>query len=74
MPQYVALDPSDSKAPMDWVDHALADLGKLSTSHFDGFVINPLVMNGVSHLYYLDESTFNFRGIRSNFHFYFIFR
>ena len=36
--------------------------------------IKPLVTNGFSHSYQLDESTFIFRGIRSNFHFYFIFR
>ena len=29
--------------------------------------VNPLVTNGLSHPYQLDESTFNFRGIRSNF-------
>ena len=29
----------------------------------------PLVTNGLSHPYYLDESTFIFRGIRSDFSF-----
>ena len=29
--------------------------------------INPLVTNGLSHPYYLDESIFNFNGFRSNF-------
>ena len=32
-------------------------------------VLNPLVMNGLSHPYYLDEFTSIFRGIRSFFHF-----
>ena len=31
--------------------------------------INPLVMNGLSHLYHLDESIFIFRDIRSIFSF-----
>ena len=35
--------------------------------------LNPYVTNGLSHHYHLDESIFNFRGIRGNFHFYFIF-
>ena len=41
---------------------------------FLGFkIINPLVTNGLSHLYHLDESTSIFRGIRSNFSFLFNF-
>ena len=32
--------------------------------------INPYVTNGLSHPYHLDESTFFFRGIRSNFLFF----
>ena len=32
--------------------------------------INPLVTNGLSHHYHLDESTFNFRGSRSVFSFF----
>ena len=41
-------------------------------------LINPHLSNGLSHHYHLDESTFNFRGIRSFFvffffHFYFTF-
>ena len=35
--------------------------------------INPLVMNGVSHYYHLDESTSIFRGIRIKFSFLFSF-
>ena len=35
--------------------------------------VNPLVMNGFSHPYHLDLSTFTFRGIRSNFSFLFHF-
>ena len=35
--------------------------------------INPLLTNGLSHPYHLDESTFNFRGIRSDFSFLFHF-
>ena len=35
--------------------------------------INPLVTNGLSHSYHLDGSTFNFRGIGSNFSFLFHF-
>ena len=35
--------------------------------------LNPLVTNGLSHPYHLEESTFIFRGIRSNFSFLFIF-
>ena len=35
--------------------------------------VNPLLMNGISHRYHLDESTFIFRGIRSNFLFVFHF-
>ena len=34
-------------------------------------MFNPLVPNGLSHHYHLDESTLNFRGIRSNFSFLF---
>ena len=34
---------------------------------------NPLVTNGLSHPYHLDEFTFNFRGIGSNFLFLFHF-
>ena len=33
-------------------------------------LINPLVTNGLSHPYHLDESTFIYRVIGSNFHFY----
>ena len=38
------------------------------------FVLNPLMTNGLSHPYHLDESIFIFRGFRSIFffHFYFI--
>ena len=36
-------------------------------------VFNPLVTNGLSHPYQLDESIFIFRGIRSNFSFLFHF-
>ena len=35
--------------------------------------INPLVRSGLPHPYHLDESTFIYRGIRSDFSFYFIF-
>ena len=35
--------------------------------------INPLVTNGLSHHYHLDESVFIFRGIGSNFSFLFHF-
>ena len=35
--------------------------------------LNPLVMNGCSHRYHLDESTFIFRGFGSNFSFLFHF-
>ena len=35
--------------------------------------INPFVTNGLSHFYHLDESTFVFRGIKSNFSFLFHF-
>ena len=34
---------------------------------------NPLVTNGLSHPYHLDESIFKFRGVRSNFLFLFHF-
>ena len=34
---------------------------------------NPLVTNGLSHPYQLDESSLTFRGIRSNFSFLFHF-
>ena len=37
------------------------------------FMINPLVTNGLSHPYHLDESTFIFRGIWSDFSFLFHF-
>ena len=33
--------------------------------------LNPLVMNGLSHPYHLDESTFIFRGFRCDFSFLF---
>ena len=36
-------------------------------------VFNPLVTNGLSHPYHLDEFTFIFRDIRSNFSFLFHF-
>ena len=39
-----------------------------------GQLLNPLVRNGFSHSYHLDESTFFFRDIRGIFHFYFSFR
>ena len=35
--------------------------------------LNPLVTNGLSHLYHFDESTSIYRGIRSNFSFLFHF-
>ena len=35
--------------------------------------VNPLVTNGLSHSYYLDESTFNFRGIGRDVSFLFHF-
>ena len=37
------------------------------------FILNPLVVNGLSHPYHLDESTFIFRGVGSNFSFLFHF-
>ena len=37
-------------------------------------VLIVLVTNGLSHRYQLDELIFLFRGVRSIFHFYFIFR
>ena len=36
-------------------------------------IVNPYVTNGLSHPYHLDESTFIFRNIRSNFSFLFHF-
>ena len=38
-----------------------------------GSIFNPLLTNGPSHHYHLDESIFNFRGIGSNFAFLFHF-
>ena len=38
-----------------------------------GTVFNPLVTNGLSHPYHLDESTFIFRGIKSKISFLFHF-
>ena len=35
----------------------------------DEVSFNPLVTNGLSHLYHLDESTFIYRGTRSFFYF-----
>ena len=35
------------------------------------FILNPLVTNGLSHFYHLDESTFILRGIRSIFSIFF---
>ena len=35
------------------------------------FQLNPHVTNGLSHPYHFDESTFAFRGIRSDFFFHF---
>ena len=40
---------------------------------FLGYLFNPLVTNGISHPYHLDESTFIFRDTRSNFSFLFHF-
>ena len=37
------------------------------------YLFNPLVANGISHPYHLDESTFIYRGIRSDFSFLFHF-
>ena len=37
------------------------------------FTLTPLVTNGISHPYHLDESTFNFRVIRSDLSFLFHF-
>ena len=37
------------------------------------FILNPLVTNGLSHPYHLDEFTFIFRGVMSNFSFLFHF-
>ena len=39
----------------------------------DRGVFNPLVTNGLSHPYHLDESTFIYMGIRSGFSFLFHF-
>ena len=36
-------------------------------SQYSSSIFNPLVTNGLSHPYNLDESTFIFRGIRSDF-------
>ena len=36
-------------------------------------IINPLVINGISHPYHLDDYTFSFRGIRNEFSFLFHF-
>ena len=36
--------------------------------------VNPLVTNRLSRPYHLDDSTFNFRGIESDFSFFIIFR
>ena len=41
------------------------------TFSFNHEVLNPLVMNGLSHPYSLVESTFTFRVIWNNFSFYF---
>ena len=38
-----------------------------------GWSVNPLVTNGLSHSYHLDESTFIYRGIRNDFSFLFYF-
>ena len=35
---------------------------------------NPYLTSGLSNGYHSDESTFVFRGVRSDFHFYSIFR
>ena len=40
---------------------------------FESQTINPYLTNGFSHHYHLDESTFIFRGVRSNFEFLFYF-
>ena len=42
----------------------------IHTIHF----LNPLVTNGISHPYFLDESTFILGDFRSDFSFFFIFR
>ena len=39
-------------------------------SDMTSFRLNPLVTNGLSHPYHLDEFIFIFRGIRSNFSFF----
>ena len=60
-------------------------LYSLGSRYWDGFdvlvlspetykVINPYLMNDFSHHYQLDEFTFIFRGVRSDFYFYLIFR
>ena len=39
----------------------------------NGGIVNPLVTNGLSHPYHLDESSFIFRGFRNNFFIFNIF-
>ena len=38
-----------------------------STRGYDWYKFNPYLTNGFSHRYHLGESTFNFRGVRSEF-------
>ena len=46
-------------------------LFEAGNAHFHpGLMFNPLVTDGLSHPYHLDESTLIFRGIRSNFSFF----
>ena len=43
------------------------DVFGVHSSNYDNFVFNPYLTNGISHHYHLGESTFIFRGIRSDF-------
>ena len=52
----------------------LRNLRRAENGEGDGKpLINPLVTNGISQSYQLDESTFVLRGIRSNFSCFFFF-
>ena len=47
----------------------------LSTQYSIGAyqTFNPYLINGFSHIYQMDESTFIFRGVRSDFYFFISF-
>ena len=60
---------SDNEVGMKLIFHQLV----VTEQILGHLIFNPLVTNGLSHSYHLDEFTFILRGIRSDFPFLFHF-